>query len=113
MLKKVEARLQRHKRIRSKISGTASKPRLAVFRSNTSIYAQLIDDVAAKTLCSASDLKIKKGTNTEKATATWTKIAEEALKLWISECVFDRWWFLYMWRVKALADAAREKWLKF
>jgi large subunit ribosomal protein L18 len=68
MLKKVIARVQRHNRVRAKISGTATRPRLCVFRSNSNIYAQLIDDVAAKTLCAASDLKTKKGSKVEKAT---------------------------------------------
>ena len=113
MLKKTLARTQRHARIRSKVSWTATKPRLAVFRSNTNIYAQLIDDVAGKTICAASDLKIKKWNKSEKATEVWAKIAELAVKAWITDCVFDRWGFMYIWRVKALADAARGKWLKF
>lgn len=113
MLKKVVARLQRHKRVRAKISWTATKPRLAVFRSNSNIYAQLIDDVAWKTICSASDLKVKKWTKVEKAKAVGAEVSEKAVAAWIKECVFDRGWFIYTWRVKALADAAREKWLKF
>ncbi len=113
MLKKVEARIKRHARIRSKVSGTAAKPRLNVFRSNTNIYAQIIDDIAAKTLASASDLKIKKGTKSEKAAQVGKLIAEAWAKAWISEVVFDRGWFQYIGRVKALADAAREAGLKF
>ena len=113
MLKKVADRIRRHIRIRAKVSGSQSRPRLAVFRSNTSIYAQLIDDTTGKTLCSASDMKAKKWTKSEKAAAVGTDIATKALGLWIETCVFDRGGFMYMGRVKALAEAAREKWLKF
>lgn len=113
MLKKVEARVARHNRIRAKISWTATRPRLAVFRSNSNIYAQMIDDVSWKTLCSSSDLTIKKGNKTEKAKEVWAIVAQAATKLWIKECVFDRGGFMYIGRVKALADAARENWLKF
>lgn len=113
MLKKFVARETRHNRIRAKISGTAIRPRLCVYRSNTSIYAQIIDDVAAKTLCAASDIKIKKWTNLEKAIIVWGDIAQKAIDLGIKEVVFDRGGFMYIGRVKSLADAAREKWLKF
>ena len=114
MLEKVALRIKRHKRIRARVSGTATKPRLAVYRSNTSIYAQMIDDVAGKTLASASDIKAKKsGTKTASAALVGKEIAEAALKAGISECVFDRGGFLFHGRVKALAEAAREAGLKF
>ncbi len=113
MLEKVAKRIQRHKRIRAKVSGTASCPRLAVFRSNVSIYAQMIDDVAGKTLCSASDMKAKTGTKTVAAVAVGKEIAEKALALGIEKCVFDRGGFLFHGRVKALAEAARTAGLKF
>lgn len=113
MLKKFLARETRHNRIRAKISGTASRPRLCVYRSNTNIYAQLIDDNAAKTLCSASDLKIKKWSKVEKAANVGQEVAQKAIDLGIKEIVFDRGGFVYTGRVKALAEAAREKWLKF
>ncbi|EKE28229.1 MAG: 50S ribosomal protein L18 [uncultured bacterium (gcode 4)] len=113
MLKKVIARQSRHNRVRAKISGTATKPRLCVYRSNANIYAQFIDDVAWKTLCAASDLKIKKGSKVEKATQVGSDVAEKAMALWIDTCVFDRGGFMYIGRVKAIAEAARAKWLKF
>lgn len=113
MLKKFVARATRHNRIRAKITGTALRPRLCVYRSNTNIYTQLIDDVAAKTICSASDLKIKSWTKVEKATTVWQEVAQKAIDLGIKEIVFDRGGFTYIGRVKALAEAARSKWLKF
>ncbi len=113
MSKKLQNRTRRHTRIRSTISGTAERPRLAVFRSNTSIYAQLIDDVAGKTLAASSDLAIKSGTKSEKAAIVGKTLAELALKVSISTVVFDRGGFLYAGRVKALADAARTAGLVF
>lgn len=113
MLEKVAKRLRRHVRIRARVSGTATKPRLAVYRSNTSIYAQMIDDVAGKTLCAASDIKSASGTKTESAAAVGKAVAEAAIGLGIKECVFDRGGFLFHGRVKALAEAAREAGLKF
>jgi large subunit ribosomal protein L18 len=113
MLEKVQKRIRRHTRIRAKISWTSLRPRLAVFRSNVNIYAQLIDDVAWKTLVSFSDMKISKWNKIEKATKVWEEIAKKAIAAWISSCVFDRGGFVYMWRVKALADAARNNWLQF
>ncbi len=114
MLQKGLKRYRRQVRIRAKISWTESRPRLAIFRSNTSIYAQVIDDVAWTTIVSFSDIKTKdKGTKTESAAKVWTKIAELALAKGIKEVVFDRWWFAYHGRVKALADSAREAWLQF
>ncbi len=113
MLAKVAKRLQRKERIRAKISWTSSKPRLSVYRSNSNIYAQLIDDVSWKTLASASDLKIEKWTKSETAAKVGEELATKAKSLNITEIVFDRGWFAYHGRVKALADAARSAWLKF
>lgn len=113
MLQKQLNRLRRKARIRSQIHGTATKPRLSVFRSWAHIYAQLIDDDAGKTLASASDLKAKKSTGVERASSVGTQIAESAKGLKISEIVFDRGGFAYHGRVKALAEAAREAGLKF
>lgn len=106
-------RKRRHAKVRAKISGTADRPRLAVFRSNKSIYAQLIDDVAAVTLVSASDIKESKGTNTERAQIVGKAIAEAAKAKKIETVVFDRGGYLFAGRVKALAEAAREAGLKF
>ena len=113
MLASIAKRIARHLRIRSRVSGTTSKPRLAVFRSNSSIYAQLIDDTTGKTLCAASDLKIATGTKMEKAQAVGVDVAKKAIALGLTDCVFDRGGFLYHGRVKALADAARTAGLKF
>jgi ribosomal protein L18, bacterial type len=100
--------------IRHKVSGTASKPRLTVFRSNTQIYAQLIDDVAGVTLASASSLGLKeKVTKTEQAAKVGAAVAKVAQEAGITEVVFDRNGYLYHGRVKQLADAAREAGLKF
>lgn len=113
MLEKVQKRLTRHARIRTRLSGTALRPRLAIFRSNAAFHAQLIDDDAGKTLCAVSDLKIKKGTKTEKAIKVGAEIAKLALALGLTTCVFDRGGFSYHGRVKAFADAAREAGLIF
>lgn len=113
MLAKFAKRLQRKERIRAKVSWTSSKPRLSVYRSNSNIYAQLIDDVSWKTLCAASDLKVEQWTKTEKAVKVGEEIASKAKSLNITEIVFDRGWFGYHGRVKALADSARSAWLKF
>lgn len=113
MLAKFANRLRRHLRIRAKISGTASKPRLSVYRSNANIYAQIIDDVNGVTLCSASDLKIEQWTKSEKATKVGEEIASKAKALNITEIVFDRGGVAYHGRVKSLADAARSAGLKF
>ena len=112
---KNKLRLKRHKRIRGKISGTAERPRLSIFRSNKNIYAQLIDDVAGVTLASAStlDKEVSKGTKTEQAIVVGKLVAERAVAKGISEVVFDRGGYLYHGRVKALADSARENGLKF
>ena len=114
MLEKNLKRFRRQVRIRAKISGTATRPRLSVFRSNTNIYAQLIDDNAGVTLGAASDLKLKKeGTKTDMSKKVGEAIAKIAAEKWIKEVVFDRGWFAYHGRVKALADAAREAGLQF
>src|SRR5699024_11174683 len=108
-------RLKRHRRIRGKISGTAERPRLSIFRSNKNIYAQLIDDVAGVTLASASTLdeNVSDATKVEQAAAVGKAIAEAAKAKNISTVVFDRSGYLYHGRVQALADAARENGLDF
>jgi large subunit ribosomal protein L18 len=113
MLKKTQLRMTRHQRIRAKISGTAERPRLAVFRSTTHIYAQLINDIKGTTLCSASDLAASSGKKSDRATNVGTDIAKKALALGITSCVFDRGGFMYAGRIKALADAARAAGLVF
>lgn len=113
MLKKLLLKTRRHKRIRAKVSGTATRPRLVVSRSLAHLYAQLIDDTSGKTLAAASDLKVKKGSKMERAKAVGLEIAQKALELKIETCVFDRNGHRYHGRVKALAEAAREGGLKF
>jgi large subunit ribosomal protein L18 len=118
MLKKVsknEERVRRHKRVRTKISGTAERPRLCVFRSNANIAVQVIDDVKGVTLVSASsvEMKLANGGNVEAAKAVGAEVAARALKANISSVVFDRGGYLYHGRVKALADSAREAGLNF
>ncbi|MCI4463436.1 MAG: 50S ribosomal protein L18 [Caldisericum sp.] len=114
-----ELRKIRHKRIRRKVAGTASKPRLSVYISLKHVYAQLIDDETGRTLVSASTLDkelketLKEKTLTEKAKAVGKLIAERALAKGISEAVFDRGGYQYHGRVKALADEARNAGLKF
>ncbi|MBL7752536.1 MAG: 50S ribosomal protein L18 [Chitinophagaceae bacterium] len=104
-------------RVRAKVSGTAAKPRLAVFRSNTDIYVQLIDDSQGLTLASASsrdkDIVAQKGTRTEKSKLVGGAIARKAVDLGLSQVVFDRGGNLYHGRVKAVADGAREAGLQF
>lgn len=111
--KKKGQKNRRHARIRSRIMGTAERPRLAVFRSNKFIYAQLIDDVAGVTLAAASDMKAGKGTKSERAAIVGSEIAQGAKKHNISSVVFDRGGFAYTGRVQALADAARAGGLNF
>ncbi|MBB5888484.1 50S ribosomal protein L18 [Lactovum miscens] len=111
-INKNKNRQKRHTRVRGKISGTAERPRLNVFRSNTNIYAQLIDDVAGTTLASASSMK-ETGSKTEQATKVGVAIAEAAKAIQIEEVVFDRGGYLYHGRVAALAESARENGLKF
>ncbi len=111
-----EARLRRHRRVRGKVSGTAERPRLAVFRSNRGITAQLIDDASGKTLAAASWLAVKKsfkGNKSEQAAEVGQLLAEAAKKTGVESVVFDRAGYLYHGRVKALANAAREGGLKF
>ena len=111
------ARLRRHARVRKNLSGTKEVPRLNVFRSNSNIFAQIIDDEASKTLVSASaidkELKLENGGNVEAATKVGELLAKRAKKAKISKVVFDRGGYLYHGRVKALADAARENGLEF
>ena len=104
---KREARVRRHVRVRHKVSGTAERPRLAVYRSNRHIYAQLIDDVAGRTLVAASDADAVGG-KTDAARAVGTTIAQRAKEAGITTAVFDRGGRLYHGRVAALAEAARE-----
>ena len=111
------SREKRHLRIRQTLKGTAAKPRLSVFRSNSQIYAQIIDDATGKTLCSASsldkELKLANGSNVAAATEVGTLVAKRALALNIETVVFDRGGYLFHGRVKALAEAARAAGLKF
>ena len=108
-------RIKRHKRVRAKISGTAARPRLSVYRSENNIYAQVIDDVAGHTLCSASSVEkgFEGGGNKEAAERVGKMIAERAIAKGIEEVVFDRGGYIYHGRVQALADAARSGGLKF
>jgi large subunit ribosomal protein L18 len=111
-----QARERRHRRVRSKIIGTAERPRLTVHRSNRGIEAQLIDDVDGRTLASVSHLGIKKsfkGTKSEQAAEVGKLLAATAKKAGIETVVFDRGGYLYHGRVKALADGAREGGLIF
>jgi large subunit ribosomal protein L18 len=111
-----EARERRHRRVRSKIVGSAERPRLVVFRSNRGIEAQLVDDLEGKTLAAASWLHVKKsfkGSKTEQAAEVGKLLAQNAKKADVETVVFDRGGYLYHGRVKALADAAREGGLKF
>ena len=105
-------RIRRHARVRAKISGTAETPRLSVYRSNANIFAQLIDDVAGKTLASFSSNKMDKGTKTEQSALVGKSIAESAVKLGIKRAVFDKGGYKYHGRVAAVANAAREAGLK-
>ena len=120
MIKKVnrnEVRKARQTRVRNKVSGSNETPRLNVFRSNSNIFAQIIDDTKGVTLVSASsidkELKLENGGNVEAARKVGKLIAERAKKAKISDVVFDRGGYLYHGRVKALAEAARENGLKF
>ena len=111
-----QTRLKRHKRVRAKISGTAARPRLCVYRSNAHISAQIIDDVAGVTLVSASTQEKDFegiGSNKEAARKVGAKLAEKAQAKGITEVVFDRGGYLYHGRIKELAEGARESGLKF
>lgn len=114
---KLEQRQKIRYRIRKKISGDAAKPRLSVFRSNTDIYVQLIDDVSGNTLAAASSkekaIAAQKGTKTEKSKLVGAAIARKATEIGITKVVFDRGGNLYHGRVKAVADGAREGGLNF
>ena len=116
---KNQTRLRKHKRVRAKISGTAERPRLCVFRSLSNIYAQIIDDKTSTTLVSASTLdkeikgELKSTGNIEAAKTVGRLVAEKASAKGIDEVVFDRGGYIYHGRVKALAEAAREAGLKF
>jgi large subunit ribosomal protein L18 len=114
-LTKRQARERRHRRVRGKIAGTATRPRLAVFRSNRGIFAQLIDDQAGRTLVSASWLGLAsfKGNKTDQAAEVGKALAAAAKQAGIETCVFDRGGYLYHGRVKALAEGAREGGLVF
>ena len=120
MIRKVSRnvmRQARHERVRANVHGTSACPRLNVFRSNSNIFAQIIDDEAGVTLVAASsldkDLKLENGSNIEAATKVGEAIAEKAKKAKITKVVFDRGGYLYHGRVKALAEAARENGLEF
>ncbi len=122
MIKKqsrVEVRVKKHMKVRNRLSGTAERPRLAVFRSNNHMYAQVIDDTVGNTLVSASTLQkdvkdgLAKTNNVEAATKLGEAIAKKALDKGITNVVFDRGGFIYQGKIKALADAAREAGLQF
>lgn len=113
MVTKIQRRNKIKTRIRGKISGTAQRPRMSVFRSNKQIYVQLIDDLAGATLVAASSKGLAEGTKTEIAAQVGKAIAEKAQQAGITEVVFDRNGYLFHGRVKSLADAAREGGLKF
>ncbi len=122
MIKKVsrqEVRVKKHMKIRNKISGTSERPRLAVYRSNMHIYAQIIDDVNGTTIVAASTVEkavkdtLEKTNDVAAATAVGKAVAEKAVAKGIDAVVFDRGGFIYHGKVKALADAAREAGLKF
>ncbi|MDO5381136.1 MAG: 50S ribosomal protein L18 [Eubacteriales bacterium] len=112
-------RENKHRKLRNRFSGTAERPRLAVFRSNNHMYAQIIDDTVGKTLVSASTLdkdvkaEVEKTNNVEAATVVGTVVAKKALEKGISTVVFDRGGYIYEGKVKALAEAAREAGLEF
>ncbi len=110
---KLAKRFRIKKRIRSQVKGTADRPRLTVFRSNKSIYAQIVDDTTRTTLASASDLKIKDGSKAERAKKVGEAIAKMALDKKINTVVFDRNGYKYVGRIKTLADSAREAGLTF
>jgi large subunit ribosomal protein L18 len=111
-----EARLRRHRRVRGKVQGTATRPRLVVHRSNRGITAQLVDDLSGRTVASASWLALKasfKGDKSEQAAEVGKLLAASAKQAGVDACVFDRAGYLYHGRVKALADGAREGGLTF
>ncbi|MCM1377851.1 MAG: 50S ribosomal protein L18 [Clostridium sp.] len=113
MISKIARRNKIKTRIRGKISGTAQRPRMSVFRSNKAIYVQVIDDLAGTTLCAASSKGLEGGTKTEISARVGEAIAKKAIEKGINEVVFDRNGYLFHGRVKSLADAARKAGLKF
>ncbi|MCC8070879.1 MAG: 50S ribosomal protein L18 [Bacteroidales bacterium] len=113
MISKIDRRNKIKARIRGRISGTAQRPRMTVFRSNKQIYVQLIDDQAGATLVSSSSRGVEGGTKCEIAAKVGQSVAKKALDAGITEVVFDRNGYLFHGRVKSLADAAREGGLKF
>ncbi|KKR07802.1 MAG: 50S ribosomal protein L18, large subunit ribosomal protein L18 [Candidatus Peregrinibacteria bacterium GW2011_GWE2_39_6] len=113
MQKKDILRKRRHLKIRKKMQGTTTCPRLVVYRSLKCTYAQLVDDTQGKTLLANSDLKNKKGKALDRALQTGKELAEKALAMDITTCVFDRNGYKYHGRVKALAEGARQGGLKF
>ena len=114
MTDKVQRRIKIKKSIRGKISGSAQRPRMTVFRSNKQIYVQLVDDLTGKTLAAASSLKLEdNGTKKEIAAKVGEVVAKKAQEAGITEVVFDRNGYLYHGRIKELADAARKGGLKF
>ena len=114
-----EIRVKKHRRMRNRLSGTAERPRLSVFRSNNHMYAQIIDDVAQRTLVSASTLEkevnaeLEKTNNVDAAAQLGTVIAKRAIEKGINTVVFDRGGFIYQGKIAALAEAAREAGLEF
>ncbi len=113
MVSKIARRNKIKTRIRGRISGTAERPRMSVFRSNKGIYVQVIDDLAGATLVAASSKGLEGGTKVDQAAKVGEEIAKRALEKGITEVVFDRNGYLYHGRVKSLADAARKGGLKF
>ena len=116
---KSEVRVNKHRKLRNRFSGTAERPRLAVFRSNNHMYAQIIDDTVGNTLVSASTLdkdvkaELEKTNNVDAAAYLGKAIAKKAMEKGINTVVFDRGGFIYRGKIKALADAAREAGLEF
>lgn len=110
---KVEKRIARHRRVRSKIIGTSERPRLSVYKSNTGIYAQIIDDSKGVTVVASSSLPLKKKSKTDKVKEVGELIAKAAIAKGITKVVFDRGGFLYSGRIKAFADSARAAGLIF
>ena len=113
MVSKIARRNKIKTRIRGKVSGTAERPRMSVFRSNKGIYVQLIDDLTGRTLAAASSKGLEGGTKTEVSAKVGKEIAKKATEKGIESVVFDRNGYLFHGRVKSLADAAREAGLKF
>lgn len=112
-IQKTQQRNRRRARIRARVHGTATKPRLSVFKSNTDIYAQLINDEAGETLAAANSRQITNGTKSERAAEAGKALAAAATKHGIEHAVFDRGGFIYTGRVKALADGVRDGGLQF